>query len=290
MASLDSLTLRSPSIFVSYSRADLERVRALTSALRRFGVATWVDVENLRPGERWKTAIERALAGVDAMLFCLSPNSVESSWTSIELKAAIERNLDIIPIMVETVTIDRLPPALQTLQVLDMGLYPRRRATTVAARSIATRLGLRVALDGGESCDEPVAVDALIVRLDDGSGLARGQDQAAWSAVDSASTVHYSLNEFEAPILRDVLATAERARHAVLAVSVNADRGLAHFLVGALAARLGPGNLTVLEDKRTVQLFEHVASVACAHYAIAENDARRNEGVPLRRDPQVGGA
>ena len=66
------------SVFISYSRADLGLVRALTLALRRSGLRTWMDLDDLRPGQRWKDAIGSALEAADAMVFCLSALSLES--------------------------------------------------------------------------------------------------------------------------------------------------------------------------------------------------------------------
>ena len=70
--------LATKSVFISCSRADLGPVRALALALRRTGLRTWMDLEDLRPGQRWKDAIGSALAAADAMVFCLSALSLES--------------------------------------------------------------------------------------------------------------------------------------------------------------------------------------------------------------------
>ena len=97
-------------VFISYSRADIRHVWAIASALRHEGVETWLDFEDLKPGERWKDAIEAALARADLMLFCVSPNSVESAWTSVELKLALENAVPILPLIVHRVAIEALPP------------------------------------------------------------------------------------------------------------------------------------------------------------------------------------
>jgi hypothetical protein len=71
-------------LFFSYSRGNLLAVRSVAAELRRLGYRTWLDLENLRPGERWREAIERAMAASEAMIYCISRLSQESAWTSIE--------------------------------------------------------------------------------------------------------------------------------------------------------------------------------------------------------------
>ena len=39
-------------LFFSYSRANLLVVRSVAAELRRLGHRTWIDLEDLRPGER----------------------------------------------------------------------------------------------------------------------------------------------------------------------------------------------------------------------------------------------
>jgi len=53
------------------STADLIHVLSVVTALRRVAVNTWIHIDNLKPGERWKNAIEAALADADTMIFCL---------------------------------------------------------------------------------------------------------------------------------------------------------------------------------------------------------------------------
>eukprot|EP01031_Cornospumella_fuschlensis_P052996 gene52996-64740_t len=105
-------------LFLSYSRGNLLMVRALAAELRRMGHRTWMDLENLRPGERWRDAIERALVDCTAMVYCISRLSVASAWTSVELRAALARGVPVIPVMIDAVVMDELPAELQALQMV----------------------------------------------------------------------------------------------------------------------------------------------------------------------------
>ncbi len=50
--------LATRSVFISYSRADLGPVRAMALALRRSGLRTWMDLDDLRPGRLHRRCAE----------------------------------------------------------------------------------------------------------------------------------------------------------------------------------------------------------------------------------------
>jgi hypothetical protein len=76
-------------IFISYSRADWLYVQELARAIRRRGVATWVDIENLLPGETWAPAVNGAIDASVGFIFCISPLGIESQYSSRELRRAL---------------------------------------------------------------------------------------------------------------------------------------------------------------------------------------------------------
>ncbi|MFL4468361.1 toll/interleukin-1 receptor domain-containing protein [Tateyamaria armeniaca] len=131
-----------PFVFVSYSRADLRLVMDLSERLRGRGCQTWVDVENLRPGDTWKAAIESALHAADAMVLIVSRKSVESVWTSVEVRLARGCGLRIIPILIEPVALSELPDTVTEFQVLNLNGASRRTLVASAADAVAACLGL----------------------------------------------------------------------------------------------------------------------------------------------------
>jgi formylglycine-generating enzyme required for sulfatase activity len=62
-------------IFISYARADSGQVLPLYHRLKAAGVNPWIDQEDLLPGVKWRTAIEKAMLEADCFLLCLSPRS-----------------------------------------------------------------------------------------------------------------------------------------------------------------------------------------------------------------------
>ncbi len=81
-----------PHAFVSYVHEDKEIVDRLCSELREGGVALWVDREKILPGERWRSAIRKAIRDGAFFLACLSRSSQSKrrSFMNDELLLAIE--------------------------------------------------------------------------------------------------------------------------------------------------------------------------------------------------------
>lgn len=84
-------------LFLSYSRADIETVRAVQRLLESHGVRTFVDWNDLAAGLPWPVALERALENARAVAVFIGPSGYglwqkrEISY-ALDLQAAAERN------------------------------------------------------------------------------------------------------------------------------------------------------------------------------------------------------
>lgn len=58
-------------------------------------------------------AIARALDEADAMVYCISTLSLASNWTGVELPAARDRGLTVLPLLVDDYPIEELPSSLR---------------------------------------------------------------------------------------------------------------------------------------------------------------------------------
>jgi len=85
-------------IFFSYARADAEFVLRLAKDLRSAGINLWMDQLDIRPGDRWDSAVEKALRACQYLLVILSPASVASQNVMDEVSAALESNKRIVPV------------------------------------------------------------------------------------------------------------------------------------------------------------------------------------------------
>jgi hypothetical protein len=80
-----------PTAFISYARQDLDAARRLASDLRNAGMDIWIDVERIRPGERWRTAVSTAIESCRYFIPVLSSHSVSHrGYVQAELREALE--------------------------------------------------------------------------------------------------------------------------------------------------------------------------------------------------------
>jgi hypothetical protein len=111
-------------IFLSYAYEDRERVSEISEELTKAGYQTWMDVENLLPGQDWDNAIKDALRASDFVFIFLSKNSItKQRYLQKEIKSALrlaeekpEGKFYIIPVKLEDV---ELPDNLKHIQWLE---------------------------------------------------------------------------------------------------------------------------------------------------------------------------
>ncbi|WP_260482322.1 TIR domain-containing protein [Sphingomicrobium flavum] len=76
-------------IFISYARADRDRVQALASALEAEGYNIWWD-RHMESGSQFSKEIEKQLADAKAAIVCWSEHSCESRWVRDEASFAAD--------------------------------------------------------------------------------------------------------------------------------------------------------------------------------------------------------
>lgn len=219
------------SVFMSYSRADLAQVRPLAMELRRGGIATWMDLDDLQPGQRWKDAIGAALAAADAMVFCISRLSLDSMWTGVEIGRARALSKPVIPVAMESIEGLRLPASLAELHVHDMSRHPPRHAAALTARGIASALGVDLPA-WPESAPCEALRDELHVAMDAAPGRRDGADSVDFSHPDLIR-------------IADLLHGAGTARRAVLSADASTDRAQLGLVLGTLCQAFGAARVTL---------------------------------------------
>ena len=101
----DATGATQPSLFISYARADREKVRPLVDALTAANYAVWWDAL-IEGGAAFALAIEDKLAAAEAVIVVWSVNSVTSDWVRDEAVHARDRK-HLVPI-----TLDGTPSPL----------------------------------------------------------------------------------------------------------------------------------------------------------------------------------
>jgi TIR domain len=87
-------------IFVSYGREDWDiLVEPLVIDLRQQGFKVWIDQHFVQGGDNWYMAIQEALDTCERMVWCVSPDSIKSSYVQREYRYFMEREKWILPLI-----------------------------------------------------------------------------------------------------------------------------------------------------------------------------------------------
>lgn len=88
-------------IFISYSRKDFDKVKAIKDELdSELGIKCWMDLNGIESGEQYKTKIIDAINSHRIFLFMLSPNSMASKFALKELAFAKEKGKRVVLIYI----------------------------------------------------------------------------------------------------------------------------------------------------------------------------------------------
>jgi len=88
----------------------------LANDLRRAGANIWLDQLDIKPGTRWDSSIEKALKSSKSLLVILSNTAVASHNVMDEVSYALEKNKNVVPVLLEECEI---PFRLKRLQYAD---------------------------------------------------------------------------------------------------------------------------------------------------------------------------
>ena len=110
-------------VFISYSRQDAPRAKALARALEAAGHEVWWD-RHIRGGSRFGAEIAEALKSAEVVVVLWSRSSIESAWVNDE--AAEGRDTGrLVPIVID----DCKPPlGFRQFQAIDLSKWSGRRA------------------------------------------------------------------------------------------------------------------------------------------------------------------
>jgi hypothetical protein len=99
-------------VFLSYSRADTERIRPLVDELRNLGYTVFFDVQSIDPGEEWKKRLDNSIRGARTLILCWSANAHGSDYITFEYSRAQALKKPVFPWL-----LDKTPlPAMLEIQ------------------------------------------------------------------------------------------------------------------------------------------------------------------------------
>jgi len=104
-------------VFISYSRRDASIAKKVIELGLAFGVESWRDKDDLRPGEDWRIVITETIASCDRVMVLWCRHSQASSEVRNEFMQALHLRKRI-----SSVQLDRaaLPPELRHLHAIDV--------------------------------------------------------------------------------------------------------------------------------------------------------------------------
>jgi hypothetical protein len=105
------------SVFVSYSRRDTVLVHSLLDLYRAIDVPTFVDETSIKPGQKWRIAIDAALEQCDVILVFWCEHAARSSEVRNEYERAISLDKRVVPVLVDHTV---LPDKLGQYQFVDL--------------------------------------------------------------------------------------------------------------------------------------------------------------------------
>jgi WD40 repeat protein len=100
------------SLFISYSRKDIEDARRLTEAFKSQDLDFWIDWEGIPPTVDWWKEIQKGIEEADIFLFLLSPDSVRSRVCHQEIEQAARNGKRLIPVVLRDVKAEDCPAEL----------------------------------------------------------------------------------------------------------------------------------------------------------------------------------
>ncbi len=105
-------------VFISYSRADRQRVAGLASLLEALEHDVFMDQRSIRPGKRWKKKLEEELQSADVLLVFWTRHAARSDWVRREYESFEMQHPDrlLVPVLGDTTPLTEI---LQTRQYSD---------------------------------------------------------------------------------------------------------------------------------------------------------------------------
>lgn len=127
-------------VFISYSHneSDEQFVENLYDDLKARGLQVWVDRRDIRLGQSWHDAIERAIRNANTLLIVGSPTVDESTWVSSEIDLAKRYGKNIVSIIASGG--DEALSAVQTFDLDSASIVDAQQDYSAALETISETL------------------------------------------------------------------------------------------------------------------------------------------------------
>ena len=103
------------SLFISYSRRDIEFARKLTESFEGQDLDFWIDWEGIPPTVDWWREIEKGIEEADIFVVLVSPESIKSRVCSREVTHALKNGKRLIPLIINDIKPEEVPSSISHL-------------------------------------------------------------------------------------------------------------------------------------------------------------------------------
>jgi hypothetical protein len=259
-AAIGSFWKQNVQTFISYSRADWTYVQKLACEFRCAGIATWVDIENIKPGDQWRPTIHAAIRASRAFVFCISPFSLESSRTSWELAEAVSLGLIVFPVMIDPTPIEKLPEALKERQILELFREPPLRGPKRAARELRRMLGMPFSRVLALESDRD-AIDVLVLRLGDFGAILDPNSLLGGEAEGNRSVVEKTVAFLDRATFASITEWLKRCSLACIFVGNDARADEVGLICGLASAILGSKRVVIVSTLAALPVASKVSQL-----------------------------
>jgi len=114
-------------VFISYSRFNIEDAEKFANYLQLSGYSTWFDKQGIALGDKWVKQITDGITESDVVLFLISKSSIESDWCLNEILMAKDKKKPVLAVFLENV---ELPDDIKIAIIRDQHLYLHDFETT----------------------------------------------------------------------------------------------------------------------------------------------------------------
>ena len=135
------------SVFISYSRDDVDFADQLHATLIIGGYDATIDRHGIHVGEDWERRLGDMVRSADTVVFLLSPSSARSAACAWEVDQAVHLGKRIIPIACRPLDGAPPPPALAALNYIYLYREPRKPGTGFGPGLLDLRTALNTDLD-----------------------------------------------------------------------------------------------------------------------------------------------
>lgn len=108
-----------PDVFISYSRRDKAFAQQVVTALTDQHYDVWVDFEDIPFATDWWEEICAGIESADAVIFIISPDSLESDYCRLEVNHAVKNKKRLIPILYRQAEPSTVPAHIAALHWIE---------------------------------------------------------------------------------------------------------------------------------------------------------------------------